>query len=113
MIDIKIRGNSLDLLPSTSIRIEVESPIFDLEAIPTTYSYPFTVPATDRNRRLLGYVSELALAGAGTRRFDAEVWLGGIRWKSGSLVIDKSSQDGISCYLAMDSGAIAHAVEGV
>ncbi len=64
MINIKIGSEFLDLPPNTQIQRERQSPFFlsmgsGKDGIPGEVSYPFNIPLTDRNMRLLGYSDHL------------------------------------------------------
>ena len=64
MINIKISDEYLDIAPNTRIQRERNSPFFlstknGSDAIPAEVSYPFGLPLTDRNMRLLGYTDVL------------------------------------------------------
>lgn len=65
MINIKIDNEYLDLYPDTVIQRERNSPFFlsksgGGDSIPGETSYPFDVPPTDKNLRLLGHPNVLA-----------------------------------------------------
>ena len=64
MIHIKINGEFLDVAPNTRIQRERNSPFFlstksGRDAIPAEVSYPFNLPLTDRNMRILGFTDVL------------------------------------------------------
>ena len=56
---IYVYGEALDMLPNAAINVESASPIFENEILRGEYSYPFTIPLTNRNRTLLGYMEEV------------------------------------------------------
>ncbi|SDK34097.1 hypothetical protein SAMN05421823_102501 [Catalinimonas alkaloidigena] len=53
------RRSPLDLNEGTRIQLEIFNPIFDDELTRTTFSFPFTIPLTPRNRKLLGFADVL------------------------------------------------------
>ncbi|RYD78050.1 MAG: hypothetical protein EOP53_11900 [Sphingobacteriales bacterium] len=55
MISIEINDEILDLTPGTSIRFELVSPLFNINYITAAYTFPFTLPLTPRNKRILGF----------------------------------------------------------
>ncbi|MEL6140681.1 MAG: hypothetical protein AAFU67_03595 [Bacteroidota bacterium] len=63
ILSITRNGESLDLLPGTSLGVDVNTPIYfgdrDPELIPGLKSYSLTVPPTNKNRRLLNRPAEL------------------------------------------------------
>ena len=57
MIAIKVGEEFLDLYPDTRLRIEFESRLLDYDAaLPQSYSLPFTVPDTQKNRRIFQHL---------------------------------------------------------
>src|SRR5688572_10870335 len=61
MINLKKNDENLDLYPNTVLQRERNSPFFIMkdssgtDGIPGEVSYPFNLPATDKNLRLLGF----------------------------------------------------------
>ncbi|HEX2900260.1 MAG TPA: hypothetical protein VHS96_11135, partial [Bacteroidia bacterium] len=113
MIDIKVAGQSLDLMPNTSIQIEWVNPLWDMETIPGVRSFPFTLNDTDRNRNLLQYTKVLMRQGGGISRVDAEIHLGGLPFLAGKLYIQRFTDRNYTVYFSSQSGDVAAAIEGV
>jgi hypothetical protein len=110
MIGIKKGSENLDLLPGTQLQRERSSPIFleqasdGKDAIPGEISYPFTLPLSDKNLRLLGFPDNLPIAK--TLQHDVLLEDSGMQLSSGKLVIDgvaanlnKSNVGSIDCHI--------------
>jgi hypothetical protein len=55
MVGIKIQGEFIDLFPGTDLPLELFNPAFlgdNADLIPGSFSYPISVPATRKNRRI-------------------------------------------------------------
>jgi len=71
MVNIKIGSEYLDLAPGTTINRERQSPFFlsknssGSEGIPGEVSFPFAIPLTDRNMRLLAHPDHLPATSRG------------------------------------------------
>lgn len=113
MIDIRINGQSLDLLQSTTIRLEWSNPIWDWETIPGATTFPFTLPDTDRNRGLLDYAKVIQRRGGGVSRVACELYVGGLPFMVGQLVIQKATNNSYSCYISSQAGDMAASIEGL
>jgi len=106
MIDFRITstGDSLDLLPSTTLRLEWSNPIWDFESIPGTLIFPFQLPDTDRNRGLLRYAKVILRHGEPVVMLDAELRLGGLPFLAGKLYVNKSTNRDYQAHFASASG---------
>jgi hypothetical protein len=94
MLNIRINGQDLDLFPNTRLPLSEYSPIFDRDAIQRSFSFPFKIPASLRNKKLLEYPTRID--GAGQRKYNyAEVRLAGQQYERGTLVITGSTKDEI------------------
>lgn len=110
MIGIKKGNEYLTLNPGTQIQRERTSPIFleqtedGKDAIPGEISYPFTLPLSDNNLRLLGFPDNLSVS----KQTEHNVILedAGMQLSQGKLVIDtvtthlnKANVGAIDCHL--------------
>jgi len=64
MINIKVNDEFLELAPNTTLQRERNSPFFlskdgGKDGIPAEVSYPFSIPLTNTNMRILGYTDQL------------------------------------------------------
>ncbi|NJO92112.1 MAG: hypothetical protein HC831_26425 [Chloroflexia bacterium] len=88
MYGLRINSAFLDLLPESSISLELNNPIFADDIIPGSFSLPFDLPLTDRNRQVLGYPELLNLSGRPAVKIrNVELWILGIPWRSGELIL--------------------------
>lgn len=105
MIEIRISGGVLDLLPNTSITIEEHNPAYlgeNVEVLRGAFSYPFTLPLSHTNRRLLGYLDRLD----GTtrqRKVAASLYVNGSVYIAGDLYIEEPSRTQVKVYIAGNS----------
>jgi hypothetical protein len=82
---LKANGGFLDLLPGTSVPVEINSPFFGEVSIPGSRSFPFTLPDSALNRQLLGHPAQLDRAGA-TVVVPAELGLDSLILLKGKLI---------------------------
>ncbi|OIN55675.1 hypothetical protein [Arsenicibacter rosenii] len=105
MIDIRIEGQSLDLASDTAFSLETFNPLFDMSEIQGARVYPFTVPSTPRNRRILGYFYDPKV-GYDNRRYRAEKYLFGEQIERGFIRIIEVNEKGFSLYYTHNLGEI-------
>lgn len=91
-IGIKKSGEYLDLLPGTRIQRERNSPLFidsstGSDSIPGEVSYPFSLPLTDKNLRLLGYPDNLPASK--TLAHDIILEESGMQLSGGKLIVEQ------------------------
>lgn len=55
MISVKYRNEWFDMNPNASLALELASPLFDDGIQTGGFSYPFSIPATAKNKRMLGF----------------------------------------------------------
>jgi len=109
MTGIEINGELLDLDPGTTLEIERQNPFLQFgTSITGSYSFPFNVKNTERNRRLLNYNGVWQKqndAGAiDTILYDNSLQLfrGKLRIEKPTVNINKSSATSFSCYVLTD-----------
>src|SRR5688572_6975454 len=59
MIGIKVKGEYLDLSQQPRTQTERNTPLTAGDEILGEFTYPQNIPATERNMRLLGFITEL------------------------------------------------------
>ena len=92
MLDLKIKNTSLDLHEKTSITIEMHNPIFDKESLARVFSYPFKLPATDRN--LVALKHPTRIDSKGVRYFEGvKMYLDNLLFEIGVLEVNKVQED--------------------
>lgn len=92
MLGINIAGEFLDLSPGTTAILERTSPFFDTESLTGEYTFPFTLPYTPKNARLLGLVNHFYTKRIKIR-ISARLYDNNNFAYSGQLVIDTASLD--------------------
>jgi hypothetical protein len=106
MIELKIEGGTLDLLPDTVITIEEHSPAYlgeNVQVLEGEYSYPFTLPLTMHNRQLLGYPDRLDNGQVIASKIPAQLYLGGNLHIDGLLYLEEPSRSRVKVYIAANS----------
>ncbi|WP_191906492.1 hypothetical protein [Hymenobacter baengnokdamensis] len=106
-LDFRLGDESLDLAAETEIQLEITSPLFETDTLPGTLVYPFTVPNTPKNRRMLGFPGFLAVAGVRNQLFVCDFYLLGVRWRRGQLSVVKRSVDGFELSFKTDVGDVS------
>lgn len=101
MIDIRVNNHSLDL-GKVSISFELKSPLFNDKG---SFSYPFTIPSTARNKKLLNFPFALH-CNMSQQTVVADIFLKGIFWIRGSLIITKAEADNIKMFITIGEGNI-------
>lgn len=100
MIKIEIANENLDL-GKVSVTFELTSPIFNQIG---SFSYPFTIPATPKNKRILSFPGRINKHVTNSHEFDAKIYLQGMLWKIGSLVVDETGLLDIKCHFTVEEG---------
>ncbi len=85
-------------LDEATIRLERINPFFVTEVYQGDYSFPFTVPATDKNLRIFGFINYLAV-GARNIHFDAYLRLYGAPRSKTKLIVTKGRKGSLSIIL--------------
>jgi len=109
MIQFKVNGEFLDLLPGTVIQMEEENPYLQFDdEVRGSYSFPFSIPVTERNMRLLGFPTRLH--SVKTRKIDAICYDNDLQHSVGYIKIETSrgnlnawKKGSISCYYLIAS----------
>lgn len=99
MLEIKIENSMLDL-GKVNISFELISPVFNTMG---SFSYPFTLPATDKNKSILGFSNRINTT-TSKSSCNAEIFLSGLLWKRGLLRIIDANKDFIKCNFEIGNG---------
>lgn len=94
MLALKIDNTALDMPSDQRLRVVLSCPLFDRDRIVRTFSQPFTLPLTPRNRRVLRHVDRFDASEAWGER-EAQLWLGGGQYERGELVSLGSDDEGV------------------
>ncbi len=87
MLAIEVNGEFLDLAEA-KVRLKLVSQVFARDFVAQGYSYPFNLPWTPTNARLLGHLDRIASVGS-TAPVQGRLWLGGMPWRPCELVFRK------------------------
>lgn len=114
MIALKVAGGYLDLNPGT-ISVEISNPYFNFDAVPGTTSYPFALPGTATNLRLLGFPHVRAGQGEQPAPEPAEFYVDGLLWRVGSLLYREfeAGKRQLSYQFAADAADLQRRTEGL
>lgn len=100
-------AESLDLSEDTEVQVEINNPLFETDELPGTLIYPFTVPNTPKNRRLLAFAGYLAATRVRNQRFACELYLLGVLWRRGQLSVVKRTGEGFELSFQTDVGDVS------
>src|SRR5688572_20248068 len=90
-IGIKIGGEFLDLFPGATMELEEENPFLQLgQEVEGQYTLPISVPASDKNMRLLGHPNLLQIKKP-TTGITASLFTGGIQHSRGQVKIENGN----------------------
>lgn len=109
MIAFKINGEFLDLLPGTQLELEEENPLLQFnDEVKGSHSFPFDIPITEKNARILGFTHRTQAAGVD--KYDAICYDNDLQHSVGYVKIEniKSNLNAyksgrISCYYLISS----------
>lgn len=103
MIAIKIKDDFIDLKPDTQLSIVLRSSFIETQEIALSYAIPFTIPATDYNNRLFGFLNQIPIA---TLEFesDATLLVENMPYKQGYLKIKEWSDEEYSVEFQIELG---------
>lgn len=99
MLEIRVDNERLDI-GKVSITFELLNPIFNDIG---SFSYPFSLPATAKNKSLLQFPGRVNYSG-NKKSFAASVFLNGMIWKRGKLIITDTNRDLIKAYFTVGEG---------
>lgn len=106
MLQLFVNSEALDLPNDATITIDEESPVFEKDSIPGGYSFPFTLPITPRNRRILGFPERIEKAGVMSTEQPFQLFHAGVLRLSGTISI-KEAGSSYKAYLVVGSGSFA------
>jgi hypothetical protein len=113
VVSQSLDSESLDLAAETEVQLEITNPLFETDKLPGTLIYPFTVPNTPKNRRLLAFPGYLAAAGVRNQLFVCDLYLLGVRWRRGQLSVVRRSAEGFELSFKTDVGDVSTALTDV
>ena len=110
MLQLKVNSEFVDLGADPVITIDEESPVFEKDKIPGGFTFPFTLPVTDRNRRIFQFPERIEKFGSMTRESDFELYHSGLLRASGTIKITEA-KDTYRAYLAVGTGDFASKIK--
>lgn len=113
MLDIKVNNQSLNLGGNASIGIELVSPLFDRSRIPGIISYPFKIPNTNTNRKILGFPEILSSTEKAETFADVQLFIEHVLYKIGTLKSKDSGPDEFQINFKSDSGDVQEKIKNV
>lgn len=106
MLQLKVNGEWVDLGANPVITLDEESPVFEKTSIPGGYSFPFTLPATSRNRRIFGFPERIEKRAAMAVSLDFELYHSGKLRLSGTITVSEADTE-YRANLVVSSGDFA------
>ncbi len=106
MLRLLVDGQSVDLSVESTINLDEESPVFERDTIPGGFSFPFSLPATPRNRRILKFPDRVSMGGSGSGEFPFQLFCRGRLVNSGTLSVTETNRD-YRCHMTIGSGDFA------
>lgn len=107
LIAIEVEGEFIDLNES-SIRIEKTNPFFSPNVYQGDYSFPFTLPLTEKNLKKFGFINSLSVS---NKRFEytAYLHLFGVPQQKSKLTVTRTTSRAISVVLSSGIKALSNA----
>ncbi len=101
-------------LASTSISVEISNPLFSYDAIPGTTTYPFPVPMSPANLRLLSFPHVRAQQGEIPEPVAAHCYIDGLLWRVGVLIFEECDLENLSFEykFVSDAGELQQLIKG-
>ena len=112
MIQLIINNEPVDLNENSSINITEESPVFEKDNIPGGFSFPFELPASPRNNRILSHPGRIQSAVQGGFNLPFQLYLDGRLIGTGTATIQKATLVSYSAFLQVGTGDLAGKIEG-
>lgn len=112
MFQLLINGQAVDLSPNSSISIDEESPIFNQDTIPGGFSFPFELPTTPKNNRILGFAGRIEARSQGGLNSPFQLFNNGRYIGSGTATVQKATDLIYSVFLQVATGSFAGKITG-
>ncbi len=111
MLNIKVGGEFLDLVPGMVIQLVINNPMFEDDVIQGDYTMPVMIPLSARNRGIFGHLERLDGVVA-SNKFDCEVYEKDIKVFEGVLCLEKPGNGGYDSYILVNLGAFSSLIQG-
>lgn len=105
MIGLRYNDEYLDILPNTTLTFEFQNLLFsgsDSSKLPGSYSFPFSLPATQHNRRILQYPERVDNALPFVRELDVDILFQGKVFFSGTLKVQEANSTAYKVYIVVN-----------
>jgi hypothetical protein len=112
VIQLIINNEPVDLNEDSSINITEESPVFEKDSIPGGFSFPFELPASPRNNRILSHPGRIQSAVQGGFNLPFQLYLDGRLIGTGTATIQKATSLSYSAFLQVGTGDFAGKTAG-
>ena len=106
MLQLLVQNQALDLFPDTEITIEEESPVYGTDSILGGFAYPFSVPVSPRNSRILGFPERPGIVNPQEGEYPFQLFHSGILRMMGTLQVSQAGKQ-YECFLRIGSGDFA------
>src|SRR3989339_1167939 len=107
MLELLISGEPVDLAPDATISIEEESPVFDKDVIPGGFSFPFELPCSPRNNRILSHPGRIQSASQGGLDLPFQLFNDGKYIGAGTATVQKATDLSYNVFLQVATGDFA------
>lgn len=111
MLQLKVGGEFVDLGSDPVITLEEESPVFEKDSVPGGFTFPFSLPVTERNRRIFQFPERIEKFGPMSIESDFELYHSGIVRASGTIRVTEA-RDYYRAFLAVGTGDFASKIKG-
>lgn len=108
MLDIRLNNESFDLSGKERISFTEKNNLFDNELVQVGYALPFTLPSTEKNRRMLGFVNDPNSLTEFESEYNVEIFLSSLPFRKASLFVSSASDKSISCKLIFGNRAVVN-----
>jgi len=112
VIQLIINNEPVDLNENSSINITEESPVFEKDSIPGGFSFPFELPASPKNNRILSHPGRIQSAFQGGFNLPFQLYLDGRLIGTGTATIQKATSLSYSAFLQVGTGDFAGKTDG-
>ncbi|MVM39491.1 hypothetical protein GO730_21005 [Spirosoma sp. HMF3257] len=103
MVDIRLDGQSVDLLSKTTLTLEAFNPMLDFNTVQGSRVYAFSLPDTPKNRRILGFFNESQVVFT-NRKFYCEKYVNSQLIERGYVMIQDAPAGSYNLYFTQNLG---------
>jgi len=111
MLQIIVNDQEVDLGDLKGITLQYNSNLFEFESVQGSYSIPFNLPLSPRNRLIFEYIEKLGNTNNEIREYDCEIWHSGIRLIEGLIKSQTYKDNRIVAQIYVDNGYMYKSVK--